>query len=224
MTRAVGARDRPAEWRTAHAGASADRIPAEAITADLRIPRRDGGSPPGTGRPAGVSRLRHPPGTGMSDSGRHDDIGRRLLEQVRMALDAEPLEAGMDHRAEEILADALEGSVPSAILDAIRACCVSDEERFGVADLLRCLARLASPGTEEWRTDLIRDALTSDNLEVRDAALEAADVWRDRGLLRVLQSHREPTAFLREEIAAMIRDWNDGSAAPGSPDLPDEEA
>lgn len=143
----------------------------------------------------------------MSDSGRHDDIGRRLLGQVRMALDAEPLEAGMDHRAEGILADALEGSVPSAILDAIRACCVSDEERVGAADLLRCLARLASPGTEEWRTDLIRGALSSDDLEVRDAALEAADAWQDRGLLSVLRSHREPTAFLREEIAAMIRDW-----------------
>lgn len=141
-----------------------------------------------------------------------------------MAFDAEPFEAGMTHPAQGILAEALEGSVSPVILDAIRAGCVSDEERVGVADLLRCLARLASPGTEEWRTDLIRDALTSDDLEVRDAALEAADAWQDRGLLRVLQSHREPIAFLREEIAALIRDWNDGSAAPGSPDLPDEEA
>lgn len=160
----------------------------------------------------------------MSDCERHHDAGRRLLMQVGMALDAEPLEAGMNHRAEDILAEALKGSVSPVILDAIRACCVSDEERVGVADLLRCLARLASPGTVEWRMDLIRDALTSDDLEVRDAALEAADAWQDRGLLRVLQSHREPIAFLREEIAALIRDWNDGSAAPGSPDLPDEEA
>ena len=126
-----------------------------------------------------------------------------------MALDAEPLEPGMTHPAQAILAEALEGSVPSGILDAIRACCVSDEERVGAADLLRCLARLASPGTEEWRTDLIRDALSSDDLEVRDAALAAAEVWKDRGMLRVLQSHREPSAFLRSEIAAMIRDWKE---------------
>ena len=124
-----------------------------------------------------------------------------------MALDAEPLEAGGDHRAESILADALEGSVPSVTLEAIRASCVSDRASVGAADLLRCLARLSEPGTDRWRADLIRDALKAGAVEVRDAALEAAEAWMSRSMLGVLRSHVDPDPELGSEVREIVREW-----------------
>lgn len=148
-----------------------------------------------------------PPDFASFGSEPKDEAGGRLLMQVGIALDAEPLEALIDHRAEDILADALEGSVPSATLDAIRDCCLSDDGRVRAADLLRCLARLSEPGTEQWRADLIRDALKAEDVEVRDAALEAAEAWRSRSMLGVLRAHRDPDPELRSEIAEIVGTW-----------------
>lgn len=141
------------------------------------------------------------------ESERPDDAGQRLLRQVGMALDAEPLEAGMDHRAERVLAEALEGSVTSGMLDAIRDCCLSGDGRLAAADLLRCLARLSEPGTDRWRADLIRDALKVGAVEVRDAALEAAEAWKSRSIRDVLQSHVDPDPELRSEISEIVGEW-----------------
>lgn len=124
-----------------------------------------------------------------------------------MALDAEPLEAGRDHRAESILADALEEPVPSVTLDELRTSCASDRAPVGAADLLRCLARLSEPGTEHWRADLIRDALKAEEVEVRDAALEAAEAWKSRSMLGVLQSHVDPDPELGGEVREIVREW-----------------
>lgn len=145
--------------------------------------------------------------TASVDSAPPDDAGQCLLRQVGMALDAEPLEAGMDHRAESVLAEALEGSAPPGMLDAVRDCCLSDDGRVAAADLLRCLARLSEPGTDRWRTDLIRDALKTGAVEVRDAALEAAEAWKSRSMLDVLRSHADPDPELRGEISEIVGEW-----------------
>lgn len=145
--------------------------------------------------------------TAPVDSEPPDDAGQRLLRQVGMALDAEPLEAGMDHRAESVLAEALKGSAPSGMFDAVRDCCLSADGRVAAADLLRCLARLSEPGTDRWRADLIRDALKTGEVEVRDAALEAAEAWKSRSMLEVLRSHVDPDPELRGEISEIVGEW-----------------
>lgn len=145
--------------------------------------------------------------TVSGESERPGDAGQRLLMRVGMALDAEPLEAGMDHRAESILAEALDGSATSGMLDAVRDGCLADAGRLAAADLLRCLARLSEPGTDRWRADLIRDALKVGAVEVRDAAIEAAETWKSRSMRDVLQSHVDPDPELRSEISEIVSEW-----------------
>ena len=64
----------------------------------------------------------------------------------------------------------------------------------------------AFPGTSLWRSELVRDALDLDDVEIRDAAVQAAELWGDRDMLPVLKSHSEPEPWLRDYICDVIDD------------------
>lgn len=135
-----------------------------------------------------------------------DSAVRTLLLRLDMAFDAEPLEACVWHPAEDLLAAALEPDSSPAVLRAIRDRCLDADRPVFASELLRCLARLPAPGSESWRCGLVRDALSSGTLEVRDAALEAADAWADAAVLRVLRSHRDSDPEFQGHIESVIRD------------------
>ena len=52
----------------------------------------------------------------------------------------------------------------------------------------------------------MRDALALDDVEIRDAAVQAAELWGDREILLVLKSHSEPESWLRDYIFDVIDD------------------
>lgn len=145
------------------------------------------------------------PSEGAGFAERDGAVGALLL-RLDMAFNAEPLEACVWHPAEDLLAAAFEPDASPAVLRAIRDRCLAADRPFFAAELLRCLARLPDPGSESWRSGLVRDALSSGTLEVRDAALEAADAWADAAVLRVLRSHRDPDPELQGHIESVIRD------------------
>ena len=61
-------------------------------------------------------------------------------------------------------------------------------------------------GTEEWRVGLVRAALGADDVEVRDAAAQAAESWGDFGMIAVLEAHAELLAWLKDYIDAVVDD------------------
>ena len=129
----------------------------------------------------------------------------RLENRLRIAFEAEPLEDGIDHPAERIIDDALRSVHGRPVLAWFRALSV-DVERPGLAaSVLRCLGR-RRPGTSAWRVEIVRSALAADDVEMRDAAVQAAESWGDLGMREVLSSHTEAVPWLRAYIEDVVED------------------
>ena len=132
----------------------------------------------------------------------------RLENRLRMAFEAEPLEDGIDHPAERIVDDALRSVHGRPVLAWFRALSV-DVERPGLAaSVLRCLGR-RRPGTSAWRVEIVRSALAADDVEMRDAAVQAAESWGDLGMREVLSSHAEAVPWLRAYIEDVVEDFGE---------------
>ncbi len=128
----------------------------------------------------------------------------RLATKLQVSFEADPLEDGMSHPAEQIIEEALRSTEERKVLDWLRVLSLDTEYPGFSASVLRCLGRQAGPGTSSWRTEFVRDALASDDVEIRDAAAQAAELWGDLGLIEVLQSHLETEPWLRDYIQDII--------------------
>lgn len=129
---------------------------------------------------------------------------RRLQSRIISALEAEPIEDGFTHPAESPLAEAVRdhGTDAASWLQTLLFETVIPG--LGPA-VLRLLGRL-SPLSESWRTQVVRKALESPDIEMRDAAVQAAELWEDAGTVQVLREHDESTPWLRDYVYAVIRD------------------
>ena len=130
----------------------------------------------------------------------------RLAHKLHAAFEIEPLEDGMLHKAEEIIGQALQSGEGERILDWLRAFSLDAMQPVFAASVLRCLGRQENLGTSSWRSELVRDALALDDVEIRDATVQAAELWDDRDILPVLKSHSEPEPWLRDYICEVIDD------------------
>ena len=130
----------------------------------------------------------------------------RLANRLWTAFAADPLEDGMSHPAEEIIGEALRSTEDKPVLDWFRTFSLDAERPSFAASVLRCLGRQTPPGTDSWRTELVRGGLAVDDVEIRDAAVQAAESWGDRSLADVMKAHREAEPWLREYIENVISD------------------
>ena len=130
----------------------------------------------------------------------------RLANRLWTAFAADPLEDGMSHPAEEIIGEALRSTKDKPVLDWFMAFSLDVVRPSFAASVLRCLGRQTPPGTDLWRTELVRDGLSMDDVEIRDAAVQAAESWGDRSLVDVMRAHREAEPWLREYIEDVISD------------------
>ena len=73
------------------------------------------------------------------------------------------------------------------------------------ASLLRCLSRRAFD-SGEWCVKIVQSALASDHLEMRDAAVQAAESWAGAEIRKVLEQHSENVSWLRDYIKDVIND------------------
>ena len=94
----------------------------------------------------------------------------------------------------------------SAFLSGLRALSLDTTHPSFAASVLRCLGRQTPPGTGSWRAGLVRDGLAMEDVEIRDAAVQAAELWGDPNLLNVLEAHSESEAWLRDYIRDVIDD------------------
>lgn len=134
--------------------------------------------------------------------------GRRwaLLNELMADLVNAPLEAGMDHEAERTLERALSSDPDGEVLEWIAGFCCCAERPSVAAAILVCLANVARPGTDEWRANLVRRALSLDSVEIRDAAVQAAEIWAGQEMVEVLSQHRESVPWLRDYVEGVVGD------------------
>ncbi len=130
----------------------------------------------------------------------------RLRDRLMAAFESEPLEDGMDHPAEHVIAAALESEDADAVLRWIRSMCLDSTTPAFAAGVFLCVARQPEVGTAAWREELVRGGLAVDDVEVRDAAMQAAEYWGDPSLRQTLAAHSEPIAWLDEYRRGVIAD------------------
>lgn len=135
-----------------------------------------------------------------------DALRASLTNRLWAAFEAEPLEDGVSHPAEDAITEALDELGTPRALECFRDISLDMDNPAFAASVLRCLGRQADLGTGEWRIGLVRVALGSDDAEVRDAAAQAAESWGDFGMLAALEAHDEPTAWLKDYIDAIVDD------------------
>ncbi|MCY3869905.1 MAG: hypothetical protein OXG87_10130 [Gemmatimonadetes bacterium] len=130
----------------------------------------------------------------------------RLANKLHVAFETEPLEDGMHHKAEDIIEQTLQSGEDARILEWLRDFSLDTAQPVFAASVLRCLGCQEHLGTSSWRSELVRDALALDDVEIRDAAVQAAELWGDSDILPVLKSHSDPESWLRDYISDVIDD------------------
>lgn len=132
-----------------------------------------------------------------------------LDADLRASFHEEPVEDGVTHAAEGILESALLGDAYSGILDWISQATTDTSNPAHSASILRCLGRLSFGLSTARRVKIVDDALRTDNLEIRDAAVQAAERWGDKPLIEILIAHDEPEVWLAEYIEEVISDLSE---------------
>ena len=129
----------------------------------------------------------------------------KLERELDTAFEEMPFEDGVSHPAEVVLEDAFRSvgnSNPSKwFLQMIQ----DKREPYLTSSILRCLGRLQI-GNSEWRTKIVKEALANNDVEVRDAAVQAAESWGNSDVLEVLKKHTENIPWLRSYINGVIKD------------------
>ena len=130
----------------------------------------------------------------------------RLANKLHAVFEAEVLQDGEHHPAEDLVQEALRHPQKQLVLKWFQAWAVDASQPSFAASLLRCLGRQERLGTDPWRTELIREALSVGNVEIRDAAVQAVESWEDQELIQVLMGHDEPEHWLKDYIQGVICD------------------
>ncbi len=136
-----------------------------------------------------------------------DAIGRsRLAARLKASFEVDPVEDGVQHPAEDIVSETFESAEAKYILDWLESFCLDSSSPSFAASILRCLGRDQDIGTASWRVRLVRNGLTMQSVEIRDAAVQAAESWGDLDLLEVLNSHADSEPWLQQYVCAVIED------------------
>lgn len=130
----------------------------------------------------------------------------QLAAKLRAAFEAEPIEDGMNHPAETTIRRALQSGKGRDVLEWLRIFSLDTAHPGFAASVLRCLGRQERPGTGSWRVGLVRDGLATEDVGIRDAAVQAAELWGDRNMRKVLEEHSEPVLWLRDYVRDVIED------------------
>lgn len=120
--------------------------------------------------------------------------------------EAEPLEDGLNHPAEKTIREVLQSRDRPWALRWLKTLVLDTSRPAFAASVLRCLGRQKRPGTVSWRVEIVRAALAKDDIEIRDAAAQAAEAWSGSDMRRVLQDHFEPEPWLRSYIEDIVED------------------
>ncbi len=136
-----------------------------------------------------------------------DSRGQEVLaSRLRASFEIDSVEDGIEHLAEGIIDESLRSANGEQVLEWLGAFCVDTSRPSFAASVLRCLGRNEYAGTFAWSVGIVRDGLATDIVEIRDAAVQAAESWADSDLIDVLRSHSDSEPWLRQYILDVIDD------------------
>ena len=130
----------------------------------------------------------------------YDQDRERFATALWMSFESEPVEDGMEHPADTIIVDAYRSANGRHVFNWLKSFSTNASQPRFAASVLRCIGRIDNFGTVSWRVGVIRDCLAIDEVEIRDAAVQAAELWADVEVVGVLRFHLEPESWLREYI------------------------
>ena len=116
---------------------------------------------------------------------------------------AEPIEDGVTHPSESILRNALNRDTEAVrgwIVDKWR----SEPNAGLLAALMKCVGRLAWKEVFGWGLKVAKASLSHSDIEVRDAAVQAIDLWGSSEAIALLREHREDVSWLRGYISQIL--------------------
>lgn len=122
------------------------------------------------------------------------------VEAMVRLLEDEPIEDGVTHRAEDLLAAHLANHRESGLIEAVQGAARS----ACAAAMLRLLGRSMSLSAP-LREQIVRWGLRSTSVEIRDAAIQAVENWEDARLAKLLEAHDERVPWLRAYAALVTR-------------------
>ncbi len=135
----------------------------------------------------------------------------RLRSDLQMLIETEPVEDGISHPIEQRLKDELVNNSISAP-EAIQQLFYDWRERPSFAAvLLRCLGRCDSSVVGQWGLDLAFGALSHWDVEVRDAAVSALELWGGLAARQALQERieQEPIPWLARYMKQVVTDLSE---------------
>jgi len=127
----------------------------------------------------------------------------RLLSRLVASIGIAPVEDGIVHPAEDMLTQLLHTSGSQKLFEYMFRTTAQSQSR--AAALLRLLGRIDVPDSS-FRSQLVRTGLASSNIQVREAAVSAVELWGDHATAILLERHRENTPWLADYIDRVVRD------------------
>ena len=130
--------------------------------------------------------------------------------KLGISLDGERVEDGITHPAEKIIDDALNSTNERAVYTWLSELAVDVGCPDMAASVLRCLGRRKLEPLE-WRVRVVKDALAVDDVEIRDAAVQAVESWGEMEFCNVLEHHSEVVPWLCNYIEDVINDLREST-------------
>lgn len=127
-----------------------------------------------------------------------------LFKQRLIAiLETEPVADGYDHIGEVMLAELIDEH-GFEVGEWLASSMFEEGEEPYHASILQLLGRIR-PFGHVWRVIIVKRALQSKNLLMRDAAIQAAELWEDPEVLSILRQHHEEYQWLRDYLNKVIQ-------------------
>lgn len=129
---------------------------------------------------------------------------QEVVDRLMSLFEGEPLESGVEHAAESVLAH-LVRTAPTIAMD-VATRILADSEELVAPQLIRCVGRLVSARAEAVFMPMVKDALKSSEISMRDAAVRALEGWGTPGAVHALAGYEEPVPWLRDYAVRVLRD------------------
>ena len=123
-------------------------------------------------------------------------------------LEVEPIDDGYSHPAEEVIEKALKKHNTLAPI-WVQAIYFENFKRPAMAaGILRCVGRLKNTLVEPWGRSMARRGLSHHDVEVREAAIRALEMWGGQESAEALKNHvdSEPVVWLKNYLNQVIKD------------------
>jgi len=130
-------------------------------------------------------------------------LERGLLDSLR----EQPIEDGVTHPGEALLRRALR-SYAAEVRAWLSEQTVSSVSRTFAerGSLLRLVGRMPRLQVAPWGYALVASVLKDADLEVRDAAVKALELWRGPAALKILETHVESERWLSDHLRRLVEE------------------